>query len=78
MKEVLNLMIENEQIAAWPEEMELLKGGKEIEKPSIIFQFKPFLKNNLIRMRTRLEYGEHLPEQTRFPLFCQRIQNLPI
>ena len=26
MKEVLNLMIENEQIAAWPEEMELLKG----------------------------------------------------
>ena len=50
MKEVLNLMIENEQIAAWPEEMKYLKEGEEIEKPSILFQFKPFLETNLIRM----------------------------
>lgn len=40
MKEVSNLMIENEQISAWPEEIEQLKKGKEIEKPSVLFQFK--------------------------------------
>merc|ERR1712074_225882 len=72
MKEVLNLMIENEQIAAWPEEMEYLKEGKEIEKPSFLFQFKPFLEDNLIKMRTRLEYGEHLTEQTRFPIILPK------
>merc|ERR1712074_135973 len=76
MKEVLNLMIENEQIAAWPEEMEYLKDGKEIEKPSFLFQFKPFLETNLIRMRTRLEYGEHLSEQTRFPIILPKDSKL--
>ena len=76
MKEVLNLMIENEQIATWPEEMEHLKGGKEIEKPSVLFQFKPFLETNLIRMRTRLEYGEHMPEQTRFPIILPKDSKL--
>ena len=44
MKKALNFMIENEQIAAWPEEMEQLKEGKDIESPSAIFQFKPFWK----------------------------------
>ena len=69
-------MIENEQIAERPEEMEQLKEGKEIEKPSVLFQFKPFLENNLIRMRTRLEYGEHLPEQTRFPIILPKDSKL--
>ena len=70
--ETLKLMIENEQIANWLDEMNQLKNNEDIDKSSPIFQFNPILEDNLIKMRTRLEYGDHLSEQTRFPIILPK------
>ena len=69
MSATLNLMIINEQKAAWPEEYLQLKENKEVNSTSDLAQLSPFLKDNIIRMRPRLEYSNILPEQTRFPGF---------
>ena len=70
--ETLKLMIENEQIANWLDEMNQLKSNEDIDKSSPIFQSNPILEDNLIKMRTRLEYGDHLSEQTRFPIILPK------
>ena len=72
MEEALKLMIVNEQKATWPKEYDQLQEGLEVDNTSDIFQLNPILDDDVIKMRTRLEYSQLLPEQTKFPIILPK------
>ena len=62
----LQLMIINAQKERWGEEYAALKGGKPVKVTSDIHQLNPILSvDGVICMKTRLEYSQLLPEQTK-------------
>ena len=62
-------MIKNDQKLTFVEEYESFKEGKEVSKSSTISSLSPFMDpSGVIKMKTRLEYCDILPEQARYPV----------
>ena len=72
MEEVLKLMIINEQKATWPKEYDQLQEENAVDTSSDIYQLNPIMEEDVIKMRTRLEYSQMLPEQTKFPIILSK------
>ena len=66
---ILKVMVINDQRITFAEEYDQLERGENIDKKSDITSLSPFLSSDgTIRMRTRLEYCDVLPEQTKYPI----------
>ena len=68
LEAVLNAMILNDQKLTFVDEYKALQNGEPVNKSSSIATLAPFLdEDGLIKMRSRLEYCDSLPEQARYP-----------
>ena len=72
MEEALKLMIINEQKATWPKEYDQLQEANVVDTSSDSYQLNPIMEEDVIKMRTRLEYSQMLPEQTKFPIILPK------
>ena len=69
LEAILTVMIKNDQKLTFVEEYESFKEGKEVSKSSTISSLSPFMDpSGGIKMKTRLEYCDILPEQARYPV----------
>ena len=69
LEAVLNAMILNDQKHTFIEEYKALQLGENVQKSSNIATLSPFLdQDGLIKMKSRLEYCDLLPEQSKYPV----------
>ena len=72
LEAVLNAMILNDQKHTFIEEYKALQLGENVQKSSNIATLSPFLdQDGLIKMKSRLEYCDLLPEQSKYPVILE-------
>ena len=72
LEAVLNAMILNDQKHTFIEEYKALQLGENVKKSSNIATLSPFLdQDGLIKMKSRLEYCDLLPEQSKYPVILE-------
>ena len=65
-------MILNDQKHTFIEEYKALQLGENVQKSSNIATLSPFLdQDGLIKMKSRLEYCDLLPEQSKYPVILE-------